>query len=79
MIGSVLVRHRSAVLGRDEGRISLTVAQAAPVLANLRNLALAEFRANNDSLTGLPNKRAVRGHLQADDRPGPPLGGRRWP
>jgi diguanylate cyclase (GGDEF)-like protein len=29
------------------------------VLANLRNLALAEFRANNDSLTGLPNKRAT--------------------
>ena len=29
------------------------------MLANLRNLALAEFRANNDSLTGLPNKRAT--------------------
>ncbi len=40
-------------------RIKTTVAQAAPVLANLRNLALAEFRANNDSLTGLPNKRAT--------------------
>ena len=35
------------------------MAQAAPVLGNLRNLALAEFRANNDSLTGLPNKRAT--------------------
>ena len=59
VIGSVLVRHpESAVPRADEGRISLTVAQAAPVLANLRNLALAEFRANNDSLTGLPNKRA---------------------
>jgi diguanylate cyclase (GGDEF)-like protein len=29
------------------------------VLANLRSLALAEFRANNDALTGLPNKRAT--------------------
>ena len=29
------------------------------MLANLRSLALAEFRANNDSLTGLPNKRAT--------------------
>jgi diguanylate cyclase (GGDEF)-like protein len=29
------------------------------VLANLRNLALAEFRANSDALTGLPNKRAT--------------------
>jgi diguanylate cyclase (GGDEF)-like protein len=59
VIGSVLVRHSETVVpASDEGRISLTVAQAAPVLANLRNLALAEFRANNDSLTGLPNKRA---------------------
>jgi diguanylate cyclase (GGDEF)-like protein len=59
VIGSVLVRHSEAVVPpSDQGRISLTVAQAAPVLANLRNLALAEFRANNDSLTGLPNKRA---------------------
>ena len=36
-----------------------SVSQAAPVLANLRNLAIAEFRAATDSLTGLPNKRAV--------------------
>jgi GGDEF domain-containing protein len=42
----------------DETRIKNSVAQSAPVLGNLRNLALAEFRANNDSLTGLPNKRA---------------------
>ena len=33
--------------------------QAAPVLANLRNLAIAEMRAATDSLTGLPNKRAL--------------------
>jgi diguanylate cyclase (GGDEF)-like protein len=30
------------------------------VLANLRNLALAEHRASTDGLTGLPNKRAVQ-------------------
>ena len=36
-----------------------SVGQAAPVLANLRNLAIAELRAATDSLTGLPNKRAV--------------------
>jgi hypothetical protein len=30
-----------------------------PCWANLRNLALAEFRANDDSLTGLANKRAT--------------------
>jgi diguanylate cyclase (GGDEF)-like protein len=58
VIGSILVRHSHALEPAQGGRIALTVAQAAPVLANLRNLALAEFRANNDSLTGLPNKRA---------------------
>jgi diguanylate cyclase (GGDEF)-like protein len=59
VIGSVLVNHEERLAGQQDGRIALTVAQAAPVLANLRNLALAEFRANNDSLTGLPNKRAT--------------------
>ena len=33
--------------------------QAAPVLANLRNLAIAEEHASTDVLTGLPNRRAV--------------------
>jgi diguanylate cyclase (GGDEF)-like protein len=59
VIGSVLVTHPRQ-LGRDQDAlVRNAVAQAAPVLANLRNLALAEFRANNDSLTGLPNKRAT--------------------
>src|ERR1700733_2520249 len=31
-----------------------------PPCLNLRNLALAEFRAATDGLTGLPNKRAVK-------------------
>ena len=34
------------------------------MLANLRNLAIAEFRAATDSLTGLPNKRAVADTLK---------------
>ena len=34
------------------------------MLANLRNLAVAEFRAATDSLTGLPNKRAVTDALK---------------
>ena len=38
--------------------------QAAPVLANLRNLAIAQFRAATDSLTGLPNARAVQDTLK---------------
>jgi diguanylate cyclase (GGDEF)-like protein len=37
-----------------------SVSQAAPVLANLRDLALAEFRASTDALTALPNQRAVK-------------------
>ncbi len=35
------------------------VGQSAPVLANLRNLAVAEIRAATDALTGLPNSRAL--------------------
>lgn len=59
VIGAVLVTHPDPLDGVDESRIRNAVRQAAPVLGNLRNLALAEFRANNDSLTGLPNKRAT--------------------
>ncbi len=59
VIGSVVVAHDDALADVDEARIRTSVAQSAPVLGNLRNLALAEFRANNDSLTGLPNKRAT--------------------
>jgi diguanylate cyclase (GGDEF)-like protein len=40
------------------------VTQAAPLLANLRNLALAELRAGTDALTGLPNQRASHETLQ---------------
>ena len=48
----------------DEQRIRESVSQAAPVLANLRNLAIAEIRAATDGLTGLPNKRAVTDTLK---------------
>lgn len=58
VIGAVLVEDPGAATGSDH-RIRTTVAQAAPVLANLRNLAVAELRANNDSPTGLPNRRAT--------------------
>jgi diguanylate cyclase (GGDEF)-like protein len=59
VIGSVLVENAETLDKDEHGRIKTSVTQAAPVLANLRTLALAEFRANNDSLTGLPNKRAT--------------------
>jgi GGDEF domain-containing protein/HAMP domain-containing protein len=59
VIGSVLVTYTGTPDPGDESLIRNTVAQAAPMLANLRNLALAEFRANSDALTGLPNRRAT--------------------
>jgi diguanylate cyclase (GGDEF)-like protein len=64
VIGLVLISHPD---GLDEGsrqRIRETVAQAAPVLANLRNLALAQLQAATDGLTGLPNRRAVQDTLK---------------
>jgi diguanylate cyclase (GGDEF)-like protein len=59
VIGSVLVAHGRRL--EDDAELCLrdTVARAAPVLANLRNLALAETRATTDALTGLPNRRSV--------------------
>jgi diguanylate cyclase (GGDEF)-like protein len=59
VIGSVLVNRPVRYNGSEQQHIRDSVGQAAPVLANLRNLAIAELRAATDSLTGLPNKRAV--------------------
>lgn len=64
VIGSVLVTHDQELAARDRIRISESVSQAAPVLANLRNLAVAEVRAATDALTGLPNARALRDTLK---------------
>lgn len=64
LIGAVLVRHPEPLGADGSVLIDTTVAQAAPVLANLRNLALSDFRANNDALTGLPNRRATEDTLQ---------------
>jgi len=58
VIGSVNVQHSNAPSREERERVADSVTQAAPVLANLRNLALAEARAATDALTGLPNKRA---------------------
>jgi predicted signal transduction protein with EAL and GGDEF domain len=62
VIGSVLVNHPAVT---DIGpRIRESVMQAAPVLANLRNLTIAEIRAATDVLTGLPNNRSVQDTLR---------------
>jgi diguanylate cyclase (GGDEF)-like protein len=64
VIGSVLLIRPEGQQQIDEQRIRESVSQAAPVLANLRNLAIAEVRASTDGLTGLPNKRAVTDALK---------------
>jgi diguanylate cyclase (GGDEF)-like protein len=65
VIGSVLVGRDGRPLGRGEQRrIEIGVRTAAPVLANLRNLAIAETRAVTDALTGLANARAAAQDLE---------------
>jgi diguanylate cyclase (GGDEF)-like protein len=64
VIGSVLLSRPAPYSAAEEQRIRESVSQAAPVLANLRNLAVAEIRAATDGLTGLPNKRAVTDALK---------------
>ena len=64
VIGSVLVRHPSALDEASRRTVEESITQAAPVLANLRNLALSQTRALTDGLTGLPNRRAVEDALK---------------
>ncbi len=64
VIGSVLLSRPHQFTEAEQAQIRESVGQAAPVLANLRNLAVAEIRAATDSLTGLPNKRAVTDALK---------------
>jgi diguanylate cyclase (GGDEF)-like protein len=59
VIGSVLIARQKTIGERERSRVRDAVAQAAPILANQRNLALAETRAASDALTGLPNRRAA--------------------
>src|SRR6202042_1643588 len=59
VIGSVLAEHAADLAGNQARSIHEAVLQSAPVLGNLRNLAIAEIRAATDSLTGLPNRRAI--------------------
>jgi diguanylate cyclase (GGDEF)-like protein len=64
VIGSVIVTGEVPLNAEARHRISDSVSQAAPVLANLRNLAIAENRAATDALTGLPNARSCRDNLK---------------
>ena len=60
VIGAVLSTHPEVLSAPEALSIKESVTQAAPVLANLRNLAIAERRAKTDALTGLPNNRNVQ-------------------
>ena len=64
VIGSVLLRNDRPLGAEERERVEDSVSQAAPVLANLRNLAIAENRAATDALTGLPNSRSCRDNLK---------------
>jgi diguanylate cyclase (GGDEF)-like protein len=64
VIGSVLVTRERPLGEHDAERVRESVAHAAPALANLRNLEIAELRASTDALTGLANQRAVRETLK---------------
>jgi diguanylate cyclase (GGDEF)-like protein len=64
VIGSVLAVHPRAMTVAEAQSINRSVTQAAPVLANLRNLAIAQGRAKTDALTGLPNKRNVADNVK---------------
>ena len=64
VIGATLLQHPQALSVREDSALKASVSQAAPTLANLRNLALATIRAATDSLTGLPNTRAARDTLK---------------
>jgi diguanylate cyclase (GGDEF)-like protein len=64
VIGSVLVVSHKAIDSDRRARLHESVAQATPILANQRNLRLAETRAASDALTGLPNRRSANETLQ---------------
>lgn len=63
VIGSVLVQTPDPVRAHDDEDLTASVGAAGPVIANLRNLAIAEMRAATDALTGLANHRAVQDTL----------------
>ena len=64
VVGSVLVNRDHPLDLDDERRIRDSILQAGPVLANLRNLTVAETQAATDSLTGLPNKGSIDATLR---------------
>ena len=59
VVGSVIMKSPGPLTSERTEDFMASVRTAGPVIANLRNLALAERRAATDSLTGLANTRAA--------------------
>jgi diguanylate cyclase (GGDEF)-like protein len=59
VVGSVIVQTPEQLRTNEIEDLETSVTAAGPVIANLRNLAIAERRAATDALTGLANQRAV--------------------
>jgi diguanylate cyclase (GGDEF)-like protein len=59
VLGSVLTVNEQPLEAQDRRRVADSVMIAAPVLANLRTIAVAQSRASTDALTGLANRRAL--------------------
>jgi diguanylate cyclase (GGDEF)-like protein len=64
VIGSLLIHHPEPLDAEEQRAIKESVTQSAPVIANLRTIAIAEQRAATDALTGKPNSRAARDTLK---------------
>jgi diguanylate cyclase (GGDEF)-like protein len=64
VIGSVIVARDRVIDEREKATLQESVLLAGPILANQRNLAVAERRAASDVLTGLPNRRAAEETLK---------------
>jgi diguanylate cyclase len=64
VVGSVVVQTPAPLDDHDQEDLGASVSAAGPVIANLRNLAIAELRAATDVLTGLANHRAVQDTLK---------------
>ncbi len=64
IMGSMLITHPAPLSLPERRAVDDTVAYLTPVLANLKNLALAVNRAQTDALTELPNRRALDAMLK---------------
>jgi diguanylate cyclase (GGDEF)-like protein len=63
VIGTVIIRSKRDLPAAVERTVHDSILRAAPVLATLRTLAIAQARAATDPLTGLGNRRLVEDAL----------------